>query len=437
MAFEYNVPGIDLGAVGRAFVGAFEKQQQLQLKRELYADQLSEKLRTDKKKGILNQDQDIYSEKFEVWANANKEKNRLSKGIFTNRKKFEEANKIATDALNDLSTFTEASRKYAGLAKEFARIYTDKTKIVDVDALITSITDLGSLNTLELNEKYKGGIRTNYDFKEKPDTQLNFNKAILQAINADPLAKKVHSLPGGEMDYTATINGVTKTYKVPSLIIQTSIDPKKVNGAVYFTANQSSDYSGKLRANFAITKNALSDINNPDYDNAKAAFENAASVYGVGVDQVDANMLYSSQFLGLQKNNTIQIPDFKALNAILAQEKFGEVKSMNAARKAKMASDSSNATAKSKVAAMKSALGLLDLAQKTGAIHDPALLQQINAAANPIFGRDLTVSEINDFQAASIKNEQDKLIEMVNIISKNNPGIVKPPPPPGGVPKGK
>ena len=397
MAFEYNVPGLDFGSAARSFVSAFEKQQQLQLKRELYADQLSEKLRTDKKKGIMNQDQDIYSEKFEAWANANKEKNRLSKGVFTNRKKFEQANNIANEALNDLSTFTEASRKYAGLAKELARTYSDKTKIVDVDPLITSITDLGSLNTLELNEKYKDGIRTNYDFKEKPDTQLNFNKAILQSINADPLAKKVRSLPGGEMDYTVTINGVTKTYKVPSLIIQTSIDPQKAIGAVYFTSNQSSDYSGKLRANFAITKNALNDVNSPDYDNAKDAFENAAAVYGVNVDQVDANKLYSSQFLGLQKDNTIQIPDFKALNAILAQERFAEQKNMNAARRAKMASDSSSATAKSKVAAMKGALGLLDLAQKTGAIHDPALLQQINAAANPIFGRDLTIAEINAF----------------------------------------
>lgn len=337
MAYEYNVPGLDLGAVAKTFTDQLYRNAQLQAKRQQALDKQFEnefKIFSGK---IRRQDLSEFESVFAEYKDMGKTLQKANKGIFGNISSLSMGKDMSKDKMMN---YISESAQIGEYAKNLNKYRSDAKYLADRDKLDAILMDASTLTTNQFKDKYGdvSGWPKVQDFEWKPekyDDSKNYNdikKTLffnpsstlnsMRAKNDDGTDKK--------MELSFSVNGGQKRFEVPVITVTANPDPYNVLERVRATSynpSQNTFYKWLKDKTIAEAK----DPANPSMQAAaqkKLSF--ASQLYNTDVESLTPEQVYAAGFINPDRPSSFEVPDFKALDKMLDLERFEMQKAKNA-----------------------------------------------------------------------------------------------------------
>jgi hypothetical protein len=329
MAYEYRLAPIDItGAIKAVQDDAFRKEQ-LRLK---YDDAMNKSIDDQQKLyngKVRKQDVSEFDGLFAAYADAQKRYQSLNRrgsrgGDLT------DAKVIADESRANMMSYVGDSAGLGQMQIGVGKIFKDPTKVIDTKKYTGVFTDLSSMTTGELKQKYGelSKIPTDFEFKAEgygPEKITKFSTAIKSVlpISAQNSIKQIPSIDpntGKQKTAKTTISfeGKSMVIDVPLNTVKAGLEPISVLNSVISSSYGDEDTMNYLKLLQKRTMDAASDASNPQaQQEAEASIKKAMDVFGIkDRSMVNQNHLFAASYIDQNRMGEIEIEDWSKMGDV-------------------------------------------------------------------------------------------------------------------------
>jgi hypothetical protein len=328
MAYEYRLSPIDITGALKYVQDNALKQEQMNLK----YDESMNKAIDDQQKlyngKVRKQDVAEFDEKFTVYANAQKSYQALNRrggrgGDLT------AAKVLADEARANMMGYVGESTGLGQMQIGVGKIFKDPTKLVNTQKYTEVYTDLSSMSTGELKQKYGelSKIPTDFEFKAEDftsDDMKDLNGAIRDNLPISPQGSMkqlpaIDPITGKQKTSKVSLSfeNLNKVVDVPMNRVVVGLDQFAVLNAVKTTsANQRNNDYMKLLQKETIKQSE--DASNPQLQKeAQDKIKKTMDIFGIR-DKANVNQyhLYASNFIDKNRLGEVEIEDWSKMGDI-------------------------------------------------------------------------------------------------------------------------
>lgn len=328
MAYEYRLPPIDIdGAIKAVQDNAF-RQEQLRLK---YEESMNKSIDDQQKLyngKVRKQDVAEFDGKFAVYADAQKRYQALNRrggrgGDLT------AAKVLADEARADMLSYVGDSTGLGQMQIGVGKIFKDPTKIVNTKKYTDVYTDLSSLSTSELKQKYGSldKIPTDFEFKQEdygPDKVMKFSNSLKSVLPVSAQSSLSRAIPaidpntGKQKMSRVTISalGKSKIVDVPLNVIKSGIDPITTLNSVITAGSQDQDTVDYMKAlQRDLYKNAEDSSNPQVQQEAQNTIKRTMDMFGIR-DKANLTQfhLFAANYVDQNRMGDVEIEDWNKLD---------------------------------------------------------------------------------------------------------------------------
>lgn len=329
MAYAYNLSPIDIdGAIKAVQDNAF-RQEQLRLK---YEESMNKSIDDQQKLyngKVRRQDVAEFDGKFAMYADAQKRYQSLNRrggrgGDLTAAKML--ADEARADMMGYVGESTSLGQAQIGVGK----IFKDPTKLVNTKKYTEVFTDLSSMSTGELKQKYGDLSKIPMDFEFKTEdygpekvTKLSTSIKSILPISAQNTIKQLPAIdPVTGKQKTSkreiAFEGKKMVVDVPLNTVRAGLEPMAVLNSVISASSQDEETVTYLKALQKMTMDAANDGSNQQaQQEANANIKNAMDIFGIkDKSMVNYNHLFAANLVDKNRLGEVEIEDWGKLGNV-------------------------------------------------------------------------------------------------------------------------